>query len=114
MVRLGLAPTKAEKVMVRIVVQIVVPLRGTLDQAPRRNRPSHPNLAKVVRGVILETILEAGRRRDMVAMVAVIPIKAMLVKITVMDQQGVIIVEELPKAAAEVISPKETVSRVTL
>ena len=50
----------------------------------------------------------------MVAMVAVIPIKAMLVKITVMDQQGVIIVEELPKAAAEVISPKETVSRVTL
>ena len=102
------------RIVVRIAVQIVVPLRGTLDQAPRRNRPSHPNLAKVVRGVILETILEAGRRRDMVAMVRVIPIKAMLVKITVMEQQGVIIVEELPKAAAEVISPKETVSRCTL
>ena len=102
------------RTVVQIAVRIVVPLKVTLDQAPRRNRPSHRNLAKVVRGVILETILEAGRRRGMVAMVRVIPIKAMLVKITVMEQQGVIIVEELPKAAAEVISPKETVSRVTL
>jgi len=93
------------------MVRIVVLLRVTLDQAPRRNPPSHPNLAKVVRGVILETILEAGRRRGMVAMVRVIPIEAMLVKISAMEQQAAIIVEELPKAAAEVILPKGTVSR---
>jgi len=93
------------------MVRIIVLLRVTLDQAPRRNPPSHTNLAKVVRGVILETILEAGRRRGMVAMVRVIPIEAMLVKISAMEQQAAIIVEELPKAAAEVILPKGTVSR---
>jgi hypothetical protein len=47
-------------------------------------------------------------------MVRVISIKVMLVKISVMEEQGVIIVEELPKAAAEVILPKETVSRCML
>ena len=55
----------------------------------------------------------AGRdhrsRRDMVAMVAVIR-----VKITVMEEQGVIIAEELPKAAVEVIFQKEIVNRGTL
>ena len=109
MVRLGLEPTRA------------APPRVILDQAPRQNRLSLRDLAKAVSGgilkvipeVILEVILEvipgAGRRRDMVAMVAVIR-----VKITVMEQQGVIIAEELPKAAVEVIFQKEIVNRGTL
>ena len=45
----------------------------------------------------------------MVAMVAVIR-----VKITVMEEQGVIIAEELRKAAVEVIFQKEIVNRGTL
>ena len=113
LVRLGLEPTRA------------APPRVILDQAPRQNRLSLRDLAKAVSGgilkvipeAILEGILEgileviqgAGSRRDMVAMVAVIR-----VKITVMEQQGVIIAEELPKAAVEVIFQKEIVNRGTL
>lgn len=108
--------------MVQIAVQIIAPVRVTLDPALRRDRLGHRNLPKVVRGrilkvileTILEAILEAGRRRDMVAMVHVIRVKAMLAKITVMEGQGAIIVKDLPKVEAEVISPKETVSRCTL
>ena len=101
LVRLGLEPTRA------------APPRVILDQAPRQNRLSLRDLAKAVSGGILEVILEvipgAGSRRDMVAIVAVIR-----VKIIVMEEQGVIIVEELPKAAVEVIFQKEIVNRGTL
>ena len=105
LVRLGLEPTRA------------APPRVILDQAPRQNRLSLRDLAKAVSGgvlkvipeVILEVIPGAGRRRDMVAMAAVIR-----AKITVMEEQGVIIAEELPKAAVEVIFQKEIVNRGTL